>query len=199
MIESPDMEFVCVYCGSNPGRDPAYVEAAEAFGRALAARDVGLVYGGGNVGLMGAVANAALDAGGEVYGVIPDALADRELAHREVTQLEVVGSMHERKRRMADLADGFVALPGGFGTLEELFEMLTWAQLGFHGDPCGLLNVEDYYGKLVAFFDEQTREGFVREDHRGMLVVTDDPEDLLDRFAAYVPPTVEEPMEAGER
>ena len=193
------MDFVCVYCGSSPGGDPAYADAAEELGRTLAARDVGLVYGGGNVGLMGEIADAALDAGGEVYGIIPDALAERELAHRGVTQLEVVGSMHERKRRMADLADGFVALPGGFGTLEELMEMLTWAQLGIHRDPCGLLNVADYYGRLIDFFDRQTGEGFVREDHREMLVVSDDPIDLLDRFAAYNPPTVKNPRADAEQ
>jgi hypothetical protein len=193
------MEFVCVYCGSNPGDDPAYAEAAAAFGRALAARDVGLVYGGGNVELMGTLADAALEAGGDVYGIIPEALAERELAHRGITQLEVVESMHARKRRMADLADGFVALPGGFGTLEELVEVLTWAQLGFHRDPCGLLNVADYYGRLIDFFDEQVRRGFVSEDHRGMLVVADDPDDLLDRFDRYRPPDGKRVLTEGDQ
>lgn len=184
------MDRVCVYCGSREGRNPAYGEAAEALGRTLAERGLGLVYGGGDVGLMGVVADAALAAGGEVHGVIPEALSEREVAHRGLTSLDVVPSMHERKRRMADLADGFVALPGGFGTLEELLEMLTWAQLGFHRDPCGLLNVEGYFDGLVSFFDHQVGAGFVSEAHRGMLVVADDPEALLEGFEAYEPPEV---------
>lgn len=184
------MDRVCVYCGSNPGRDPTYIEAASEFGRELAARDVGLVYGGGNVGMMGAVADATLDAGGEVYGVIPEALFEREVAHEGLTELDVVDSMHARKRRMADLSSGFAALPGGFGTLEELMEVLTWAQLGFHAHPCGLLNVAGYYDLLVDFFARQVTDGFVDEDHRRMLVVTDDAADLLDRFERYEPPAV---------
>jgi uncharacterized protein (TIGR00730 family) len=174
------------------------VDAAEAFGRLLADRDLGLVYGGGDVGLMGAVADSALAAGGEVIGVIPEALFEREVAHEGVTDLHVVDSMHTRKRRMADLADGFVALPGGFGTLEELVEMLTWAQLGFHTDPCGLLNVSGYYDGLVSFFDAQVDAGFVEPSHRELLAVTDDPADLLDRFAAYESPVREQVVDDTE-
>jgi hypothetical protein len=182
------MDRICVYCGSHPGTDPAFLDRAAAFGRLVAERDLGLVYGGGDVGLMGAVADAALAAGGEVYGVIPEALAEREVAHQGLTELVVVDSMHARKRRMADLADGFVALPGGFGTLEELVEMVTWAQLGFHTDPCGLLNVGGYYDGLVSFFDTQVDAGFVEPAHRELLVVTDDPVELLARFETYESP-----------
>ena len=186
------MDRICVYCGSSEGRDAAYAEAARTLGRTLAGRGIDLVYGGGHVGLMGVVADATLDAGGDVYGVMPQALVDREIAHEEVTELVVVDSMHERKARMADLADGFVALPGGFGTLEELMEVLTWAQLGFHRDPCGLLDVGGYYASLVEFFDHQVAEGFVSADHRRMVVVTADAEVLLDRFADYEPPEVKQ-------
>ena len=186
------MDRICVYCGSSEGRDTEYFEAARALGGTLAERGIDLVYGGGHVGLMGAVADATLDAGGDVYGVMPQALVDREIAHEGVTELVVVDSMHERKARMADLADGFVALPGGFGTLEELMEVLTWAQLGFHRDPCGLLDVGGYYASLVEFFDHQVEEGFVSADHRRMVVVTADAEVLLDRFADYEPPAVKQ-------
>jgi uncharacterized protein (TIGR00730 family) len=185
------MRRVCVFCGSSPGRKPAYLEAARAMGRALARRGIGLVYGGGHVGLMGAVADAALAAGGEVVGVIPRGLQLRELAHEGLTTLHVVGSMHERKARMAELAEGFVALPGGMGTLEELAEILTWAQLGLHARPCGLLDVAGYYDPLVAFLDRAVAEGFVRPDHRRLLVVAQDPDALLDAFAGWQPPSVE--------
>lgn len=185
------MDRICVYCGSSEGWTSTYAEAARAFGRTLAGRDIDLVYGGGDIGLMGELADATLAAGGEAHGVIPEALQQRELAHRGLTTLEVVDSMHARKARMADLADGFVALPGGFGTLEELLEVLTWAQLGFHRNPCGLLNVDGYFDQLVAFFDHQTTEGFVREAHRDLLTVGGDAEELLDAFAAYDPPEVE--------
>jgi uncharacterized protein (TIGR00730 family) len=185
------MDRICIYCGSNPGRDEAYVEAARELGRLLADRGIGVVYGGASVGMMGAVADAALDAGGEVIGVIPDALMEREVAHDGLTDLRVVGSMHERKREMVELADGFVALPGGLGTLEEIFEVLTWAQLGFHEDPCGLLDVASYYTNLVAHLDGATEAGFVREHHREMILVESDPATLLDRFADYEPPQVE--------
>lgn len=184
------MDRICVYCGSSPGRDPAYREAAERFGRTLAERDLGLVFGGGHVGLMGAVADATLTAGGEAHGVIPAALEERELTHEGLTHLDVVESMHARKERMAELADGFVALPGGFGTLEELMEVLTWAQLGFHYKPCGVLNVAGYYSSLSSFFDQQVAAGFVAQDHRDMLIVADDADELLDAFAAYEPPPV---------
>lgn len=184
------MERICVYCGSSPGRVQAYQEAAERFGRTLAARDIELVYGGGHVGLMGTVADATLDAGGAAHGVIPAALEERELTHQGLTALDVVDSMHARKERMAELADGFVALPGGFGTLEELLEVVTWAQLGFHRKPCGVLNVADYFVELVAFFDHQVQEGFVDPEHREMLIVADDADGLLDAFADYEAPEV---------
>jgi hypothetical protein len=192
------MDRICVYCGSRPGDDADFVAAAESFGRLLADRGYGLVYGGGDVGLMGAVADGALAGDGEVIGVIPEALSEREVAHEGLTDLLVVESMHARKRQMADLADGFVALPGGFGTLEELIEVLTWAQLGFHADPCGLLNVAGYYDGLVSFFDTQVAAGFVEPRHRRLLVVTDDPKDLLARFEAYEPPEIERVIDGSD-
>ena len=192
------MDRICVYCGSRPGNDPDFLAAAESFGRLLADRGLGLVYGGGDVGLMGAAADGALDEGGEVFGVIPEALFEREVAHEGLTELAVVDSMHTRKRRMAELADGFVALPGGFGTLEELVEMLTWAQLGFHTDPRGLLNVAGYYDGLVSFFDAQVDAGFVEPAHRRLLTVTDDPAELLARFEAYDSPVSERVVDESE-
>ncbi|HEX9401189.1 MAG TPA: TIGR00730 family Rossman fold protein [Anaeromyxobacter sp.] len=185
------MERVCVFCGSSPGSSPSYLAAAKAMGRTLAERGIGLVYGGGSVGLMGAVADAALAAGGEVVGIIPRALQLRELAHARLTTLHVVGSMHERKAKMAELAHGFIALPGGMGTLEEFAEMLTWAQLGLHARPCGLLDVGGYYQPLIAFFDRAVAEGFVRPEHRRLMVVGEDPAALLDRFDTWEAPAVE--------
>ena len=185
------MKRVCVFCGASPGRKPVHLEAARLAGRTLAGRGLALVYGGGSVGLMGAVADGALEAGGEVVGVIPRALQLRELAHRGLTSLHVVGSMHERKARMAELADAFVALPGGLGTLEELAEILTWAQLGLHAKPCGLLDVEGYYAPLIAFVDHAVAEGFVRAEHRRILHVAPTLDALLDAFERYVPPGVE--------
>jgi uncharacterized protein (TIGR00730 family) len=185
------MRRVCVFCGSSPGKSPAYLDAARATGRALAERGIALVYGGGSVGLMGAVADATLDAGGEVVGVIPRALELRELAHRRLTTLHVVGSMHERKAKMAALAEGFIALPGGMGTLEELAEILTWAQLGLHARPVGLLDAAGYYGPLIEFFDRAVAEGFVRPEHRRLLIVGTEPGPLLDRFTTWAPPPVE--------
>jgi uncharacterized protein (TIGR00730 family) len=184
------MRRVCVYCGANRGRDPAYAEAARAMGRALAQRGIELVTGGGRVGLMGVVADAALEAGGSVVGVIPQALMKRELAHAELSELIVTASMHERKAKMAELADGFIAMPGGLGTYEELFEIWTWAQLGWHHKPCGLLNAAGFYDKLVAFLDGATDDQFLKPEHRAMLVVDGDADRLLDRFAAYTPPVV---------
>jgi uncharacterized protein (TIGR00730 family) len=186
------MERICVYCGASEGHQAVYKQAAAEFGRTLVERDLGLVYGGGDIGLMGAIANAVLESGGEARGVIPQALVDREQAHDGLTELDVVESMHARKARMVELADGFVALPGGYGTLEELLEVLTWAQLGFHQDPCGLLNVEGYYEGLAAFFDHQQQEGFVSNDHRDMLVIAENSTALLDDFERYEPPTVRE-------
>jgi uncharacterized protein (TIGR00730 family) len=185
------MKRVCVFCGSSAGRNPLYGEVAAKLGAALARRGIGLVYGGGSIGLMGALADAALAAGGEVVGVIPKALQLRELAHGKLTTLHVVGSMHERKAKMAELAHAFVALPGGMGTLEELAEILTWAQLGLHARPCGLLDVAGYYRPLIAFFDEAVAEGFVPPEHRRLLLVGEDPDALLDQFLAWQAPAVE--------
>jgi uncharacterized protein (TIGR00730 family) len=176
------VERVCVFCGASRGRTPAYAEAARAFGATAAARGLGLVYGGGRVGLMGALADAALAAGGEVVGVIPQELVDRELAHGGLSELRVVGSLHERKAEMAELADAFVALPGGFGTLDELMEQLTWSQLGLHAKPVGLLDVEGYWRPLIALARHATEEGFVRESDLGSIAVGDDPELLLGRL-----------------
>jgi len=185
------MKRICVFCGSSPGHDPRYLEAARDMGRVLAGRGLGLVYGGGSVGLMGAVADAALAAGGEVIGVIPQVLQIRELAHRGLTTLHVVGSMHERKALMAELSDGFVALPGGMGTLEELSEVLTWAQLGLHARPIGLLDVAGYYRPLAEFFDRAVGAGFLRPAHRALLLVGDQPGALLDRFEGWRGPALE--------
>jgi uncharacterized protein (TIGR00730 family) len=182
---------ICIYCGSSRGRDPAYADGARALARALVRRGLGLVYGGASVGLMGVVADEVLALGGSAIGVIPRSLQRKELAHAGLTELIVTSSMHERKARMAELADGFIALPGGVGTLEELFEIWTWAQLGIHARPCGLLNVAGYFDALAGFLDRAVDEGFVRPPHRAMLLVESDPDRLLDRFAAYAPPRVE--------
>ena len=171
-----------MFCGASSGRLPAYAEAARAFGVAAAARGTGIVYGGGRVGLMGAVADAALSAGGEVIGVIPQELVDRELAHDGLSKLHVVGSLHERKALMAELADGFVALPGGFGTLDELLEQLTWSQLGLHDKPVGLLDVEEYWLPLIALARHATAEGFVRGSDLAAIAVATDAHGLLDRL-----------------
>ena len=192
------MHRVCVYAGSNPGSDPAYADAARALASLLAERDIGLVYGGGKVGLMGVLADTALAAGGEVIGVMPQALVDREIAHRGLSELRVVGSMHDRKALMADLSDAFVALPGGIGTLEELIEVYTWSQLGIHDKPCGVLNVRGYYDALASFLDHAVDEGFLRPQHRAVLTVAADPADLLERFAAYDPPTVAKWLELDQ-
>ena len=184
------MKSLCVFCGSRSGTDAAYDEAARAFGRALAAEGITLVYGGGRVGLMGVVADAALGAGGEVVGVIPRALLEREIAHSGLTDLRVVGSMHERKALMSELSEGFIALPGGTGTLEEFFEVLTWAQLGEHRKPCGLLNAGRYYDPLLAVFDHMVQQGFLSKEHRAMVLVETEPEVLLEALAGYVPPRV---------
>jgi uncharacterized protein (TIGR00730 family) len=184
------LQRVGVYCGANVGARPAYAAAARNLGRLLGERKLGLVYGGGNVGLMGVLADAALLAGAEVIGVIPQALMARELGHQGCTVLRVVGTMHERKAAMAEFADAFIALPGGLGTLDELFEALTWAQLGLHAKPIGLLEVEGFFGPLVAYLDRAVVEGFVRAEHRAALTVATDPAVLLERFATYQPPGV---------
>jgi uncharacterized protein (TIGR00730 family) len=186
------MKRICVFCGSSPGHDPRYLEAARSMGRTLARRGLGLVYGGGSVGLMGAVADAALASGGEVVGVIPRVLQIRELAHKSLSTLHVVESMHERKALMAELSDGFVALPGGMGTLEELSEVLTWAQLGLHARPVGLLDVAGYYQPLAEFFDRAVGAGFLRPAHRALLLVGHEPAALLDRFEAWRGPALEQ-------
>lgn len=185
------MKKICVFCGSSPGSRPEYLEAAEALGRALLKRGEDLVYGGASVGLMGRLADTVMAGGGHVIGVIPSSLADREVAATRLPDLRVVGSMHERKAMMADLSDGFVALPGGLGTMEEFFEVLTWTQLGIHRKPCGLLNVAGYFDKLVDFLDEAQERRFIRPEHRSMIVVRDEPEELLDRFDGYQQPEVD--------
>ncbi|HQR59607.1 MAG TPA: TIGR00730 family Rossman fold protein [Azonexus sp.] len=189
------MKRICVFCGSNAGHDPRYRAEADLLGRLLAGRGIELVYGGGNVGLMGVIADACLGAGGTVIGVIPEALIGKEVAgrvvdHRGLTRLEVVDSMHTRKARMAELADGFIALPGGFGTFEEFCEVLTWGQLGFHVKPMGLLNVNGFYDPLLALFERAVAEGFLREENRAMALAADDIESLLAALAAYRPEPV---------
>jgi len=184
------MKSVCVFCGSNAGRGDRYVAGARALGAELAARGIKLVYGGGRVGLMGEVADAALAAGGHVTGVIPAALVAREVGHNALSEQHVVDSMHERKALMAELSEGFIAMPGGFGTLDETFEILTWAQLGMHRHPVGLLNVDGYFDKLLGFVDHAIGEGFVRPEYKAMLSVASTPAELLEAMALYRPPTV---------
>lgn len=183
----PQLASVCVFCGSSPGVDRAFAAAAEEVGRLLAIQGRRLVYGGGRIGLMGTVADAALAHGGEVIGVIPRALAEKEVAHSGLSELRVVASMHERKAAMAELADGFIALPGGIGTLEEFFEVWTWGQLGLHHKPFGLLNVAGFFDPLLAFLDHLTDQRFLRAEHRGMLCTRTVPGDLLQEMADYRP------------
>jgi uncharacterized protein (TIGR00730 family) len=179
---------VCVFCGSSTGRDPRYAEQAAALARELVSRGIGVVFGGGSIGLMGVLADHALAGGGAVTGVIPHGLAARELAHRGVADMRVVPTMHARKALMADLADGFVALPGGIGTLDELFEIVTWSQLGIHRKPVGVLNVAGYYDPLVALLDHAVGGGFISAENRGLVIVDEEPAALLDRMAAHEPP-----------
>jgi uncharacterized protein (TIGR00730 family) len=181
------MRRVLVFCGSSPGRLPDYVDCSRALGAELAARGLSLVYGGAQVGVMGAVADAALAAGGEVIGVIPRMLVDKEVAHKGLSDLRVVETMHERKALMESLADAVIALPGGFGTLEELFEIVTWAQLGIHAKPVGLLNVAGYWDQLLAFIDHMVGERFLREQQRDALLVSDSPSELVERLTSYEP------------
>lgn len=185
------MRRVCVFCGSKSGDRPVYAEATWRLGTAIVQRGLGLVYGAGHVGLMGVLADALLQAGGEVIGVIPQALVDKELAHSGLTEMRIVASMHERKAVMADLSDAFVALPGAFGTADEFFEILTWAQLGLHAKPIGLLNVDGFFDPLLAWLDLTLREGFLRKRHRELLMVGHDPEELLARLLAARPGSVE--------
>ena len=187
---SSRLQKLCVYCGSNPGKIGDYVDMARDLGQAMASRGIGLVYGGASVGVMGAIADAVLAGGTEVIGVIPESLATREVAHPSLDHLHVVHSMHERKSLMAELSDGFIALPGGWGTLEEIFEALTWTQLGFHSKPCGLLNVAGYYDHLAVFLDHAIDQQFVKEEYRPMIMMEHHPEQLLDRFENYQAPRV---------
>jgi uncharacterized protein (TIGR00730 family) len=184
------MRRVCVFCGSSPGARPAYAEATAEVARLLVGDGIGVVYGGGHVGLMGVLADTAMAAGGEVIGVMPQALVDREIGHTAITELRVVGSMHERKALMTELSDAFVALPGGAGTLEELFEVYTWAQLGLHSKPCGLLDVDGYYSGLAQFLDHAVEERFLRSEHREALMVEREPQVLLERLRAFEPGAV---------
>jgi uncharacterized protein (TIGR00730 family) len=183
----PDLRRICLYAGSRPGADPAFVREARALARLLAGKDIGVVYGGARVGLMGAVADAALGAGGEVLGVLPRALRDREVGHTGLTRLEIVETMHERKARMADLADAFIALPGGLGTLEEVVEAATWTMLGIHRKPVGLLDVGGYYAPLARLLDDMVAGGFLPPEHRGLMLRGEDPEDLLDQLTGWDP------------
>ncbi len=181
------MKRLAVYCGSATPADPRYIECAQLVGRTLAERGIGLVYGGGRLGLMGAVADATLAAGGEVIGVIPTALVDAEVAHKGCTELRVVETMHQRKQLFTDLSDGFVTIPGGTGTMDELWEAMSWAQLGYHSKPVGLLNVGGYYDGLLAFWAKMGEVGFVRPQHQGLLIASDELDDLLARMAAHQP------------
>ncbi|MEM6539221.1 MAG: TIGR00730 family Rossman fold protein [Pseudomonadota bacterium] len=189
------VKSVCVFCGSNPGNHPDYAAAAKDLGKEIAKRGCALIYGGAEVGLMGMVADAALSAGGDVTGVIPKALVDKEIAHKGLTRLETVSSMHERKAMMAELSDGFVNLPGGTGTLEEMFEVWTWSQLGFHKKPIGVINVRRFYDPLLAFLDHQRDEGFVKPGLRKTLLQAEKPSDLLDQMEAYEAPTLQKWVE----
>jgi uncharacterized protein (TIGR00730 family) len=193
------VERICVFCGSSPGARPEYEAAAVELGRLLADQGLGLVYGGAQVGLMGTIADTVLAAGGEAIGVIPRSLVDKEIAHTGVADLRIVGSMHERKALMVDLADGFVALPGGSGTLDELFEAFTWAQLGIHHKPIGVLDTCSYWTPLLAFLDHAVDEGFLRADHRDSLLVDEDPRALLDRLERYEPRAPDKWMDRAAR
>jgi len=185
------MKNICVFCGSSPGARLEYAASARLLGALLAERELTLVYGGGNVGMMGQLANAVLENGGEVTGIIPEAIAEMEVAHTGLSDLRVVDSMHTRKALMAELADGFIALPGGLGTLEEFVEVLTWAQLGFHAKPCGLLNVAGYYDSLLDFVNHTADQHFIQPEHRELILVDETPAALLDRMAAYVAPRLD--------
>jgi len=181
------LKRVCVFCGSSRGHRPTYAATARALGQALVRRGLGLVFGGGHIGLMGVIADAVLEAGGEAVGVIPKALVDRELAHTRLTTMHIVETMHQRKALMADLADGFVALPGGFGTADELFEILTWAQLGIHAKPVGLLDSDGFFAPLLSWLDRAVQEGFIDPGHRGLLLESATPDDILDGLCAFRP------------
>ncbi len=189
------MNRLCVYCGSNTGSRPEYAQGAKHLAKVLVDKNIGLVYGGASIGVMGVIADTVLEQGGEVIGVIPEVIVDKEVAHAGLSDLRIVGSMHERKTLMAELSDGFVALPGGLGTIEELFEIVTWAQLGIHRKPCGLLNICQYYDKLAEFINHAVSQRFVKEVTRSMLIVEDNPEKLIDRFESYRAPEVKKWIE----
>jgi uncharacterized protein (TIGR00730 family) len=193
------LSAVAVYCGSNHGADPAYAQAAAALGRLLAERGIRLVYGGGHVGLMGVLADAALAGGGEVFGVITRALQAKEVAHDALTSLTVVDTMHERKAAMADAADAFVMLPGGYGTFDEFFEAVSWTQLGIHDKPCGVLDVAGYYAPLRVLLDEARRQGFVSRVHRELVITESEPRRLLDRLAGWAPVTADKWLDRSQR
>jgi uncharacterized protein (TIGR00730 family) len=193
------MKRICVFCGSNPGLRPDYAAAAQGLARVMAERGIGLVYGGGHVGLMGIVADTIMAEGGEAIGVIPEALLKREVGHHGLTELHVVRSMHERKQLMADLSDGFIAMPGGYGTFEEFCEVITWSQLGIHPKACGLLNVLGFYDALLAMFDHGVKEGFIHPQHRAMVLEGTDPGALIDEMATFVLPKAEKWIGPGDR
>ena len=185
------MRRICVYCGSNSGNKPAYTAAARELADVLVRHDFELVYGGSDKGIMGVIADAVLERGGKVHGVIPQMLMEKEIAHQDLTELHVVASMHARKTMMAALSDGFIAMPGGYGTLEEIIEIITWGQLRFHEKPCGLLNIEGYFDHLVAYLNHANKEGFLRDENRGMLLVDADPAGLVQQFERYSAPRVD--------
>lgn len=193
------MKRICVFCGSSPGAGPEYLAAAEGLGCVLAKKDIELVYGGAKVGMMGSIARAVLEQQGRVIGVIPRGLVEKEVAFTQLADLRVVDSMHERKALMADLADGFIALPGGLGTIEEFFEIATWAQLGMHSKPCGLLNVKGYFDQLIDFLDHTVAEEFVEREHHAMILIDENPEKLLQKFEAYHPPTIDKAQQVLKR
>ena len=193
------MKRISVFCGSSPGLRSEYMLAAKQLGEAMASRSIGLVYGGASVGLMGEVARTVESLGGEVIGVIPQSLVDKEVAYRELNDLRVVGSMHERKALIADLVEGFIAMPGGLGTLEEFFEVLTWAQLGIHQKPCGLLNIAGYYDKLLDFLDYAVEQRFVKDTHRSLILVDAEPKRLLDSLVSYQPVIVDKWLDREAR
>lgn len=195
---SDGLQWVCVFLGSSAGEDPRYLDAATRLGQTLTARRIGLVYGGSRVGLMGRLADTVLEGEGRVVGIIPRALMDREVAHQGLTELRVTDSMHERKSTMVERSDAFIAAPGGIGTLEEFFEVLSWSQLGLHRKPCGLLNFRGYFDPLIRLLDHAVREGFLQRSHRAMVLVEEDPGALLDRLSAYDPPRVPRWIREGE-
>lgn len=188
MRENAKMKNICLYCGSNPGKDPEYIDGARSLVREIVAQNIGIVYGGASIGIMGAVADTALEAGGKVVGVIPQSLVDKEISHTALTELKIVGSMHERKALMAELSDGFIALPGGLGTMEEIIEVLTWAQLGLHSKPCALFNLLGFYNGLSTFLDHAVSEQFIKDEHRSLLIIEHNPQRLLEHFMAYTSP-----------